>query len=159
MPSTDREPIATATARGLYDARYLHQLSSEYSILGDLPLHAATPSTRNPPDAGPLTRFMTWNAGGEAGTMASTDKLRMLCLTMLCQGIHIACINEGHSTKEQLSERLRELRLQHQFCARGQGTQVVWLVQSSLASRIHAELPQDNDRVSSLILVGFGKYF
>ena len=154
MPSTDREPIATATARGLYDARYLHQLSSEYSILGDLPLHAATPSTRNPPDAGPLTRFMTWNAGGEAGTMASTDKLRMLCLTMLCQGIHIACINEGHSTKEQLSERLRELRLQHQFCARGQGTQVVWLVQSSLASRIHAELPQDNDRVSSLILVG-----
>ena len=83
MPSTDREPIGTATARCLYDARYLHQLSSEYSILGDLPLHTATPSTRNPPDAGPLTRFMTWNAGGEAGTMASPDKLRMLCHTML----------------------------------------------------------------------------
>ena len=36
MPSTDREPISAATARCLYDARYLHQLSSEYSILGDL---------------------------------------------------------------------------------------------------------------------------
>ena len=27
-------------------------------------------------------------------------------------------------------------------------------MQSSLASRIHAELPQDNDRVSALVLVG-----
>jgi len=115
MPSTDREPIDTATARCLRDARYLHQLSSEYSIIGDLPLHTATPSVRHPPDAGPLTRFMTWNAGGEAGTMASTDKLRMLCHTMLCQGIHLACINEGHSTKEQLSAGLRELQLQHQL--------------------------------------------
>ncbi len=40
MPSTDTEPISCGTARSLFDLRHSHQLSSEYTILGDLPLHA-----------------------------------------------------------------------------------------------------------------------
>ena len=100
MPSTDTEPISsgTSTARSLFDLRLSHQLSSEYTILGDLPLHAKAPSASQPLNQGPLTRVMTWNVGGGAGTLDSPDKLSFVCHTMLCQGTQIACINEGHAT-------------------------------------------------------------
>ena len=50
MPSTDTEPISGGTARRLFDLRFSHQLSSEYTILGDLPLHANIPSASQPPN-------------------------------------------------------------------------------------------------------------
>ena len=136
MPSTDTEPISSGTARRLFDLRHSHQLSSEYTILGDLPLHAKVPSASQPPNSGPLTRVMTWNVGGGAGTLDSPEKLSLICHTMLCQGIQIACINEGRATRQTTKAGLRELRLQDSFCAFGHGTQVVWLVQTALAGRI-----------------------
>ena len=36
MPDADTEPISCGTARSLFDLRFSHQLSSEYTILGDL---------------------------------------------------------------------------------------------------------------------------
>ena len=64
MPNADTEPISCGTARSLFDLRFSHQLSSEYTILGDLPLHANIPSASQPLNPGPLTRVMTWNVGG-----------------------------------------------------------------------------------------------
>ncbi len=45
MPSTDTEPISGGTARSLFDLRLSHQLSSEYTILGDLPKFHYTPTS------------------------------------------------------------------------------------------------------------------
>ena len=86
MPNTDWEPIDCDTARSLHDLRHSQQLSSDYTILGDIPLYANTPSAIQPSNSGPLTRIMTWNAGGRAGSLDSPDKLSIVCLTMLCQG-------------------------------------------------------------------------
>ena len=154
MPNTDDEPLDGSTARSLFDLRLSHQLSSEYTILGDLPLHAKTPSASQPLNPGPLTRVMTWNVGGGAGTLDSPDKLSFVCRTMLCQGVQIACINEGHATRQTIKAGLRELRLQNSFCVFGHGTQVVWLVQSALAGRIVDQPPMESDRVSCLVLAG-----
>ena len=154
MPNTEYEPIDCDTARSLYDLRLSHQLSSEYTILGDIPLLANTPSATQPLNPGPLTRVMTWNVGGGAGTLGSPDKLSMICHAMLCQGIQLACINEGHATKETIKAGLKELGLQHLFRAFGHGTQVVWLVQTALASRIVDQPPLESDRASCLVLAG-----
>ena len=94
MPNTDDEPLDGSTARSLFDLRLSHQLSSEYAILGDLPLHAKAPSASQPLNQGPLTRVMTWNVGGGAGTLDSPDKLSFVCRTMLCQGVQIAANGE-----------------------------------------------------------------
>ena len=155
MPSIDSEPLDYDMARRLYDIRFSHQLSSEYTILGDIvPLLANTPSATQPSNLGPLTRIMTWNAGGGAGTLDSPDKLSILCYTMLCQGVQLACINEGHATKATIKAGLRELKLQHLFRVFGDGTQVIWLVQTALADRIVDQPPMESDRVSCLVLAG-----
>ena len=154
MPSIDSEPLDYDMARRLYDIRFSHQLSSEYTILGDIPLLANTPSAIQPSNLGPLTRVMTWNAGGGAGTLDSPDKLSFICHTMLCQGIQIACINEGRATRQAVKAGLKELHLQNSFCALGHGTQVVWLVQSALTGRIVDQPPMESDRVSCLVLAG-----
>jgi len=152
MPST--EPISGSTARRLFDRRLSHQLSSEYTILGDLPLHASIPSASQPPNPGSLTRVMTWNVGGGAGTLNSPDKLSFVCYTMLCQGVQIACINEGRATRQIIKAGLRELRLQNSFCVFGNDTHVVWLVQTALAGRIVDQPPMETDRASCLVLAG-----
>ena len=69
MPDTASRPLDCATTRNLYDLRLSHQLSSDYTILGDIPLYANTPSATQPSNPGSLTRVMTWNAGGGAGTL------------------------------------------------------------------------------------------
>ena len=97
---------------------------------------------------------MTWNVGGGAGTLDSPDKLSIICHTMLCQGIQLACINEGHATKETIKAGLRELRLQHQFRVFGHDKQVVWIVQTTLADRIVDQPPMESDRLSCLVLAG-----
>jgi hypothetical protein len=154
MPSTDIEPISCGTARILFDLRHSHQLSSEYTILGDLPLHANIPSASQPPNPGPLTRVMTWNVGGGAGTLDSPDKLSFVCRTMRCQGVQIACINEGRATRQAIKAGLKELHLQNSFCVFGHGTQVVWLVQTALAGRIVDQPPMESDRASCLVARG-----
>ena len=154
MPNTDWEPIDCDTARSLHDLRHSQQLSSDYTILGDIPLYANTPSAIQPSNSGPLTRIMTWNAGGRAGSLDSPDKLSIICLTMLCQGIQLACINEGHASKKSVKACLRELKLQHLFRTFGDGSQVIWLVQTALADRIVDQPPMESDRVSCLVLAG-----
>ena len=149
MPNTDWEPIDCDTARSLYDLRLSQQLSSDYTILGDIPLYANAPSAIQPSHSGPLTRIMTWNAGGRAGSLDSPDKLSIICLTMLCQGIQLACISEGHASKKSIKTCLRELKLQHLFRIFGDDSQVLWLVQTALADRIVDQPPMESDRVSS----------
>jgi hypothetical protein len=73
---------------------------------------------------------------------------------MLCQGVQLACINEGHATKETVKAVLRELKLQHFSRTFAEGTQVIWLVQTALADRIVDQPPMESDRVSCLVLAG-----
>ena len=151
MRNADTEPISCGTARSLFDRRSSHQLSSEYMINGDLPLHANIPSASQPLNSGPLTRVMTWNVGGGAGTLDSPDKLSFVCRTMLCQGIQIACINEGRATRQTIKAGLKELHLQNSFSVFGHGTQVVWLVQTALTGRIVDQPTMESDRASCLV--------
>ena len=53
MPSTDTEPISSGTARRLFDLRLSHQLSSEYTILGDLSYMPTSPRHLNLPTQAP----------------------------------------------------------------------------------------------------------
>jgi hypothetical protein len=99
---------------------------------------------------------MTWNVGGGGRHTDSPDKLPFICRTMLCKGVQVACINEGHAADHQ--GRSEGVRLQNSFCVFGpcfgHGTQVVWLLQTALASRIVDQPPMESDRVSCLVLAG-----
>jgi hypothetical protein len=100
------------------------------------------------------TRVMVWNAGGGAGTLKDMDKLKFLCLTMLQQNIHIACLCEGNVTKDTLWGGVKQLNMQAHFRAFGRNGTVTWLVQTDMAEKVQAELDLDEERVSGIVLAG-----